>query len=316
MSSHPKSHPIPQALDEIPPSRLCSFNLNFPFRLNLDIRLTRSLRRGRRYEAPPPYSKQQEEAKHISQSGNYRVDSSAIRQGPVHAKEHGSLLRGWVILKWLVLTDHHLALHVSADDAPRVIIPLSDILNVDRSEFETHALILETSRKKYLLKFKNDDDLYDWKDAISHRDESVSNPFNFIHHKVDVEWDPVTHTCTGLLLLPKPHPNFSRPMPRDVPTDVGNTRIPTPSVFRTTGKLILRVRINSSADPTGRTSVGLSVYDDTIIRDVLDLVCRKTKHEPSKCKLALAGDDAVNFLDLEDRVANLKGRLELVLITS
>lgn len=105
------SRPTPQALDELPPSRLCSFNVDMRFRLNIDIRLTRSGKR-RPQAPPPPYS----ESKNMDMnliSGSDRKES-AVKQGPVRMREYGAYMQGWVLMNWLVLTDNHLALHVSA----------------------------------------------------------------------------------------------------------------------------------------------------------------------------------------------------------
>jgi hypothetical protein len=42
------------------------------------------------------------------------LKESVVRQGPVRVREYGAYMQGWVLMNWLVLTDNHLALHVSA----------------------------------------------------------------------------------------------------------------------------------------------------------------------------------------------------------
>lgn len=103
------SRPTLQALDELPPSRICSFNVDMRFRLNVDIRLTRSGKR-RPQAPPPPYS----ESKNTVIKSGSDLKESVVRQGPVRVREYGAYMQGWVLMNWLVLTDNHLALHVSA----------------------------------------------------------------------------------------------------------------------------------------------------------------------------------------------------------
>ncbi|KAJ7112921.1 hypothetical protein C8R44DRAFT_631423 [Mycena epipterygia] len=114
--------------------------------------------------------------------------------------------------------------------APRVVIPLSEILKLERSDIKPYCLILETKDgRRYLLTFRNDSELYDWQDQISRREDmGVSSPRNF-KHIVHVGVDHRNQTYTGLpaewakqLSYPqgKLHPTFSRPPPKDVPEDV------------------------------------------------------------------------------------------------
>ncbi|KAJ7487259.1 hypothetical protein B0H11DRAFT_2278830 [Mycena galericulata] len=178
MSSHYVSLP-----DEVPSSKLCS--LSIEIRLNVGIPSPRSV--------PPPYSKSSE-----AQQGH--DDSQVVRTGPVHVEEYGSHSRNWYFsTDWLVLTDNNLSMHGSAGQAPRTIISISDIAKLERTEVKSHGLILETTQgKKYLLTFKNDDDLYGWQDTIYLRSAGGSNPWNF-KHNVHVAVDPLNgNYYTGL----------------------------------------------------------------------------------------------------------------------
>jgi len=64
---------------------------------------------------------------------------------------------------------------------------LHDITNIERIDINTrsHCLVLETSlHKRYLLSFGNDDQLYNWQDAIYSRSRlaGISSPVNFVHN--------------------------------------------------------------------------------------------------------------------------------------
>ncbi|KAJ7320801.1 hypothetical protein DFH08DRAFT_890228 [Mycena albidolilacea] len=245
-------------------------------------------------------------------------------QGPVRVKDHG---RRWFFNdNWLVLTEAHLALHPSANTAPRAIIPLSDIVKLERSEHESHGLILETrGRKTYLLSFKNDNDIYDWKDAISCRTTGIGDPWNFVH-KVHVGWNPAEQAFTSLpdewrklLSLGKPDREHSSPM---VANESQSSAVllrhrpsaPLPQFRVSSGRIVLRISINTPTDP-GHTSVGLSVLPDTSMRNVLAHVCQKTNLETTGCSLVLASDSGRTPLDMNTTIADLDSGEGLVLLT-
>ncbi|KAJ7655843.1 hypothetical protein DFH06DRAFT_1201013 [Mycena polygramma] len=249
---------IPAPLEEHLSSGLCSVDVQFRFHVRFGGRR-------RRHEAPPPYSVSRSEEKKSAFGLGDHEKPGAARGGPVRVNEIRSpmTLRGWTSMNWLVLTDKELTLHVSSNKAPRAVIPMCDIRSLERSELQPHALILETEGKKYMLRFKNDNDLYGWKDAISYHTTGVSepDPRSFCHN-VHVGWDHTSHNYTGLppewAKLLKLYPegrrksiaNFSRPLPKDVPEDVGISPRSFPS-----DKVVLRVRINTS----GLTSIAVSV---------------------------------------------------------
>ncbi|KAJ7655845.1 hypothetical protein DFH06DRAFT_484302 [Mycena polygramma] len=191
------SPPIPAAHDEHLSSGLCAFSTELQFRLHVRFG------RRRRQEAPPSYSASRSGEKRSPFGLGDHEKPGAARGGPVRVNEISSpmTLRGWTSMNWLVLTDKELNLHVSANKPPRAVIPVSDIESLERSEFKPHGLILETQEKKYMLRFKNDNDLYGWRDAISYRTAGVSEPVprSFCHH-VRVGWDHTSHKYTGLPL--------------------------------------------------------------------------------------------------------------------
>ncbi|KAJ6472709.1 hypothetical protein C8R47DRAFT_1145944 [Mycena vitilis] len=309
------SPPIPAPLEEHHSTGLCSVDIQFRFHVHFGGRR-------RRHEAPPPYSAFRSDEKKSAFGLNDHEKPGAARGGPVRVNEIGSpmTLRGWISMNWLVLSDKELSLHVSANKAAQAVIPVSDITSLERSELEPHALILETWGKRYMLRFKNDSDLYGWKDAILYHMTGVSEPDpRSFRHNVHVGRDPTGNNYTGLppewAKLLKSYPegrrksiaNFSRPLPKDVSEDVGIRPTPFPS-----DKVVLRVRINTS----GLTSIAVFVTKDTPLREVLERVCRKTKGAVAECVLALVVDGCRTPLNLDDNVADLKNRVDLVLIHS
>jgi len=93
--------------------------------------------------------------------------------------------------------------------------------------------------------------------------------------------------------------------------------VPLLQTFRTTERILLRINIDTFTDP-GHTSLGLSVLADTLMRDVLDHVCRKTNLDTAECSLALTSDSSLTPLNMDDTVANLinlKGSHNLILLT-
>ncbi|KAJ7872292.1 hypothetical protein B0H14DRAFT_2722166 [Mycena olivaceomarginata] len=291
MASHLQA---PPDHDELAPSGLlCSVDL----RIRLNVPKPGFARR--REQAPPPYSKSIQSGK----NGEDSVDPvPVVMQGPVRVKDHG---RWRFIDNWLVLTEAHLALHPSANTAPRAIIPLSDIMKLERSEHESHGLILEIrGRKTYLLSFKNDNDIYDWKDAISYRITGVGNPWNFVH-KVHVSRSfirGIPDEWRKLLSLGKPDIEQSLSM---VANELESSAVllrhrpsvPLPQFRVSSGRIVLRISINTPTDP-GHTSVGLSVLPDTSMRNVLAHVCQKTNLETTGCSLVLASDSGRTPLDM------------------
>ncbi|KAJ7186621.1 hypothetical protein C8R46DRAFT_277115 [Mycena filopes] len=241
------SHTVLESPDEHSSALLCSFN----FQLQFGFNIPRPGASRRRRSEPPPYSKALE-------SGAPEPAEKVIRCGPVHAQELGARgIRSWLFnVNWLVLTDGHLALHASANKAPRVMISCADIVHIDPTAFDPCSLVLQTKDKNYLLSFRNDDELYGWKDAISARmNEGISMPWNFKHH-IHVTVDPVTNAYTGLPeswatlshSIAGPHPNFSRPIP---PNDI-------PAILERTDRRLLRIAIDCPAQP-GLVSITLPV---------------------------------------------------------
>ncbi|KAJ7719341.1 hypothetical protein DFH07DRAFT_1009662, partial [Mycena maculata] len=106
---------------------------------------------------------------------------------PVHAEECRSKARasnGSSEINWLVLTDRDLSLRESENCTSRTVIPMSDIVKLERTDIKPYCLVLETKQgKKYLLEFENDDEPYGWQDAICHRSMGVSSPWNFVHRQ-------------------------------------------------------------------------------------------------------------------------------------
>ncbi|KAJ6602631.1 hypothetical protein DFH09DRAFT_1270528 [Mycena vulgaris] len=301
------SHPIPH--DEVPNSHLCSFNVDLRFRLNIAIPSFRTTAR-KTQRAPPPYSKRNED------------EGKVVRWGPVRVEECGTPIRSWFFkVNWLVLTETHLALHASANKAPRAIIPMSDIMKLERTEIKLYCLVLKTKHARYLLTFRSDDDLYGWQDAISYRSMGIGPPFNF-QHKIHVGVDRAKGIYTGLpdqwakRDLPPP---FARPVPSDQSHKFRKMRfyLPPLNVPSDVGMLsenvLLRIAVNTATDP-GHVSITLAVPPDTRMRDVLGRVCRKTRLEVKECALVLAGDSALKPLAMDDTVADLQDNRILVLV--
>ncbi|KAJ7769333.1 hypothetical protein B0H16DRAFT_1517497 [Mycena metata] len=291
MSSHPSS----QSLEEHSSGLLCSFH----FELQWGFSIPRPWGKRRSKAAPPSYSKALE-------SGEPETEVKVVWCGPVHVEEREAHIRSWFFkVDWLVLTDNHLALHESANKAPRTMILCSDIAHVDRAECEPCSIILQTkgkAKKVYLLSFRNDADLYGWQDAISSRMTGVSNPWNF-QHNVHVALNPVDNSYIGLphswRLLPS-----TRPMPMNPPTNID------------TDTRKLRIAINNFPT-TGLVSTTLYVTPTTPLREVLERVCRKLKLEPEEYSLAFPAPMDLESFNMDDTVGDLKGRHHrLVLVTA
>ncbi|KAJ7479868.1 hypothetical protein FB451DRAFT_165791 [Mycena latifolia] len=307
MPSHTLSQP-----DEVPAPLLCScyveLRFGFPF--------SRAARRWRRVSAPPPpYS----EAKRVSESKREKAEldeeqGQAARRGPVRVEEAGGAMRSWFFkINWLVLKETHLELHPSANTAPRAVIRMSEIAKLARTDVGRYCLRLETKdNRQYLLSFQSDNDLYGWQDAICWRFTGVSAPINFVH-KIHVSVDPrnrqqyvgLPDQWVKLLSYPQGqlHPIYSRPLPRDVPSDVAEN-------------VLLRIMVDTPKDP-GPTSTTLSFTPETRMRDVIDRVCRKVgvlAGERAGCGLVVAGDGARTPLGLDETVADLQDRHNLILV--
>ncbi|KAJ7204596.1 hypothetical protein C8J57DRAFT_1302577 [Mycena rebaudengoi] len=160
-----------------------------------------------------------------------------VRQGPVRIKE-GRLRTA--ALKWVVLTESTLALYKSQGPGqrPRVVISLRDVTSVERTEDNHHDLILEIrGSKRYLLKFENDNELYDWKDDISRY--SVASNVTYLTssfvHRVHVGFDHVSGKYTGLpqawahiVEQPPPYKRAYQQVPQaNIPIDVKSDYQPT-----------------------------------------------------------------------------------------
>ncbi|KAJ7243904.1 hypothetical protein B0H12DRAFT_1129934 [Mycena haematopus] len=306
MTSHLMSHP--NYSDEHSSSMLCSLNVEIRFRLNVRAPRSRSTPPG----PPPPYSKNVEP----DNGKNCEESVVVVRQGPVRVKEDHA--RSWFFSdNWLVLSDTHLALHPSADEAPRVVIPLSDITKLERTESGPHSLILETrGNKTYSLAFKNDNDVYDWKDFISYRTTGVSDPWNF-KHNVHVGWNTANGEYTG---LPPEWVKISCHSPTTPTFHRGQPFAPLAQTISSTERILLRINSDTWTDP-GHFSVGLSVLPDTLMRDVFEKVCLKTKLDTTECSLALTSNGNLTPLDMDIFVTvadlmHLKDTHNLILLTS
>ncbi|KAK7017597.1 Non-specific serine/threonine protein kinase [Favolaschia claudopus] len=327
--------------DELPSSRLCY--LDFHFRFNIQIgsqRVTRSqrLKSADLEKSPPPYSKSGE-------------SKAVVRQGPVRVTQRG---RSWSCnIRWLVLTNTHLYLHGSANQTPRVVIPLVEITQFEREEYGSHCLILGTKSKAYLLTLRNDDDLYGWKDDISYLIAGVSNPYGFVH-KVHVGWDSISQNytvgfysfiafiCENLSttrkgsipydwknILPKPFasekPDLGLPQPVSIEDFEGEERAyPSSNSLRpmstalSPSQLSHRVglRIELDTSTRGNSSIGLSVLPNTSMRDILYHICLKANLETTNCGFALADADGdLTPLDMNISVASWERKNDLMLLT-
>ncbi|KAJ7213286.1 hypothetical protein C8J57DRAFT_1397796 [Mycena rebaudengoi] len=199
--------------------RFRSWEINFHFRFSFEVRS----RNGPAELASP--------------GGGEAEKSPMVRQGPVRVKE-GRLRTAAV--KWVVLTESTLALYKSQGPGqrPRVVISLRDVTSVERTEDNHHDLILEIrGPKRYLLKFKNDNELYDWKDDISRYSVGldVTLPRMFVH-RVHVGFDHVSGKYTGVPLewahIVEQPPPYKRALPQvpqaNIPEDVKSDEISDP----------------------------------------------------------------------------------------
>jgi serine/threonine-protein kinase CLA4 len=67
---------------------------------------------------------------------------------------------------------------------------LKEISSVERVGLRSHCLLINTADQRYYISFKNDEELYGWKDDLYARiSQDVSNPMNFIH-RIHVGYDP------------------------------------------------------------------------------------------------------------------------------
>ena len=110
--------------------------------------------------------------------------------------------------RYLILRSYELAFHKSKDGKVTLKIPLKEVINVTRSENVKLGLeiarvanptpnmpassIRDAPQKVLIVQFENDDDLYQWSDAINDKCPGlggVSNPTDFTH-RVHVGFDP------------------------------------------------------------------------------------------------------------------------------
>jgi len=133
-------------------------------------------------------------------SGDKGAPSPTILDGH-HSIKDGGLFTGWMWrARWLVLGPRTLTIYKSKRSTVGIPIKLHDITKVDRAEARAHCLHVETcDEKRYLLSFKNDDQLHSWRDAIYARSRlaGISHPVNFVHH-VHIGIDAVSGEFTGL----------------------------------------------------------------------------------------------------------------------
>ncbi|KAF7361147.1 Non-specific serine/threonine protein kinase [Mycena sanguinolenta] len=317
--------------DEHSSSPLCSLSVEFRFKIHIGAPRFRSRRARRRQEpkAPPPYSETRDidPGTGKNQEKNSSGKSAVVRQGRVRVKDR-SRNRGFNI-NWLVLTDTHLTLHPYESKPPEIIIPLSDITKLERTETESYSLILETRANRiYLLAFRSDDDIYDWKDAISYRITGISNPWNF-KHNVHVGRDSANGEYSGLsaewakLLLSSPEPPTDEPLMNtsQLPSAFRHGK-PFAPIFQTielSERILLRVNLETWTD-LGHYSLGLSVLPDTPMPEVLAEVRRRTNLEKLDCGLALLADGNLTPLDMKTFVTvadlmHLQDTHHLVLLT-
>ncbi|KAJ7655853.1 hypothetical protein DFH06DRAFT_1201040 [Mycena polygramma] len=220
-----------------------------------------------------------------------------VRQGAVRVKQRGIHPRNWFCkIRWLALSETHLALHPSQTKPRRCCILLADIDKLERTEHVPYGLTLQTKDgRRYLLIFENDSDLYEWKDDISLRYRSVGAPYNFVHER-----HGTFHPSTGAIAgLPEGWNRIflDRFGSRDVQPKTSSNVEPSAS-------LVIRV-------PKSNLEYGWRVHSSAEdIQDILESVCNKIGLRAGENMLTLAGENT----PLAGSVADLKGKRELEIV--
>ena len=151
----------------------------------------------------------------LSRSSTNTSEKEGLGKGGVAVlKEGNARIKEGLLWKnrRLVLRSFQLEFLKGADGKLSMVIQLKDVTGVARSENARLAFELtriadpsaniaqgpisarrEVPQKTTLIQLENDDEIYDWIDAIYNRCPGmggVSNPTNF-HHRIHVDFDPV-----------------------------------------------------------------------------------------------------------------------------
>ncbi|KAI9470246.1 Protein kinase [Coemansia sp. RSA 989] len=118
------------------------------------------------------------------------------KYGYIYLKESWMWSRRWAVLKQHTLSFHKNEKAVQAS----ALVLLKEVHQVSRSELKSYCIEIKAKDRDYYIQCASDDDLYSWMDAIYEKCpllSSVSPPSNF-HHKVHVDFDPVSGMFIGL----------------------------------------------------------------------------------------------------------------------
>ncbi|KAJ2454715.1 Protein kinase [Coemansia sp. RSA 2336] len=118
------------------------------------------------------------------------------KYGYIYLKESWMWSRRWAVLKQHTLSFHKNEKAVQAS----ALVLLKEVHQVSRSELKSYCIEIRAKDRDYYIQCASDDDLYSWMDAIYEKCpllSSVSPPSNF-HHKVHVDFDPVSGMFIGL----------------------------------------------------------------------------------------------------------------------
>lgn len=114
-----------------------------------------------------------------------KLNCDYVRQGPANVKGTGTFAKWFWKAKWLVLKDATVEIRQSQSFGRKsILIPLSNILKVERTDLKPYCFLLETKGKQYHVSLKSDSELYNWQDDIYSRSPLVggTGPTNFVHH--------------------------------------------------------------------------------------------------------------------------------------
>jgi hypothetical protein len=140
-------------------------------------------------------------SRHESQIGE---EGDVLFQGMFRLKESGSWNSWMWWRRYLILTTEMLIVlkgSAMGKQRSKLRINLHSITAISRSDVEMHCLLVETNmeRKKLMITFESDKDLYDWQDAIYlHSSFSgIGYPQDLVH-RVHVQFNPHRGEFTGL----------------------------------------------------------------------------------------------------------------------
>jgi len=132
-------------------------------------------------------------------------EGDVLFQGMFRLKESGSWNSWMWCRRYLILTTEMLIVlkgsGMGKPQTSKLRINLHSITAISRSDVEMHCLLVETNmeRKKLMITFESDKDLYDWQDAIYlHSSLSgIGYPQDLVH-RVHVQFNPHRGEFTGL----------------------------------------------------------------------------------------------------------------------